>query len=266
MHPIEHLRHVARARGVDPTVLVAETAEAMTAMRMDPAGVVVACRRIVERHPDCGPLWWFASRLLAAADPRQSAREAVIEIERDPTPRRLADALPDESTVVMIGEGPAAVEGLVRRGDVRVLVVDSHHSATSVIRRLERSEVICEPVAPEGLGQAIATAAVVIVEARAVSPVRLIAAAGSLAAAAVAARVGVPLWVVAGVGRRVPDEYLTVMTERLCTEGEPWELDHDVVPVDLVTAMVTADGLQRGPEAVAPTCPFMPELLRTSPM
>ena len=36
-------------------------------------GLVVACRRIVERHPTSGPLWWFCASLLTASDPFRAA-------------------------------------------------------------------------------------------------------------------------------------------------------------------------------------------------
>ena len=41
MHPIEHLRYVARAQGADPTSLVEETAHALGSLRFDPSGLVV---------------------------------------------------------------------------------------------------------------------------------------------------------------------------------------------------------------------------------
>ena len=63
VHPIEHLRYVARAQGADSASLVEETAMALGSLRFDPAGLVVACRRIVERHPFNGPLWWLCSGL-----------------------------------------------------------------------------------------------------------------------------------------------------------------------------------------------------------
>ena len=69
MHPIEHLRYVARARGADPVSLVRETISAFGGLRHEPAGIVLAARRIVERHPTAGPLWWLCSHVLGATDP-----------------------------------------------------------------------------------------------------------------------------------------------------------------------------------------------------
>ena len=95
VHPIERLRYVARARGADAESLVRETAGALRGLGIDPSGLVVACRRIVERHPTCGPLWWLAARLLTSADPMAAARAAVAEIEADRTADVLASELPD---------------------------------------------------------------------------------------------------------------------------------------------------------------------------
>jgi hypothetical protein len=50
MHPIEHLRYVARATGADPVALVSETAQALFGLHMEPAGLVLAARRIVEQQ------------------------------------------------------------------------------------------------------------------------------------------------------------------------------------------------------------------------
>src|SRR5215212_5910505 len=68
VHPIERLRYVARASGVDQALLVRETASALGAFGSDPAGLVTACRRIVSRHPTAGALWWLCGRVLTAGD------------------------------------------------------------------------------------------------------------------------------------------------------------------------------------------------------
>jgi hypothetical protein len=83
MHPIEHLRYVARATGADPVSLVNETAQALRGLRSEPAGLVLAARRIVERHPTCAPLWWLCASVLAAADPFDRARELSALMDAD---------------------------------------------------------------------------------------------------------------------------------------------------------------------------------------
>ena len=69
MHPIERLRYVARADGAGPGVLVRETGLALCDMDLDPQSLVLACRRIVERHPTMAQLWWLCAHVLAAPDP-----------------------------------------------------------------------------------------------------------------------------------------------------------------------------------------------------
>ena len=176
----------------------------MSSMRFDPSGLVVACRRVVERHPECGPLWWLCAHLLTAQEPFQLAWELADEIDDDSTADALAAAIPDDAVVLTIGWTDIASRALTRRGDVTVLVVDSRHHGSSMMQRLERHDVACELVQAEAIGRAVPAADLVLVEAHAVSSDRVVAPIGSAAAAAVAATCGVPVWLVAGVGRRLP--------------------------------------------------------------
>src|SRR3954468_12753456 len=73
VHPIERLRYVARSSGAAQEVLVRETAAALAALGFDPPGLVTACRRILDRHPLSGPLWWLSARVLTAHDPMDEA-------------------------------------------------------------------------------------------------------------------------------------------------------------------------------------------------
>ena len=84
-------------------VLLEEAAIALGAFRDDPAGMVAACRRIIDRQLACGPLWWLCARILCGTDPMAEARAAVTDMEADPTARCLAAALPDDATVVVVG-------------------------------------------------------------------------------------------------------------------------------------------------------------------
>src|SRR3954451_3140179 len=126
MHPIERLRYVARASGADQRVLVHETATALRGLRLEPSGLVTACRRIVERHPTSGPLWWLCAKTLTAADPLAESWCCVQAIEEDPTADLLARALPDDATVCLVGSPTQVAHALSRRGDVMVLAADSH--------------------------------------------------------------------------------------------------------------------------------------------
>ena len=64
MHPIERLRYVARAGWAPPAVLAAEAAWALGDLALhEETAVLPACRRLLDRHPGCGPLWWVAALL-----------------------------------------------------------------------------------------------------------------------------------------------------------------------------------------------------------
>ena len=186
MHPIERLRYVARARGADAESLVRETAGALRGLELDPPGLVVACRRIVERHPTCGPLWWLCARMLTSADPMAAARAAIDEIACDRTTDRLVAELPDGATVATVGWPELAGQAVSRRGDVRVLAVDAGHQGSSFVQRLERHEVECELVPTEAAAIATAAADIVLVEAEALDGSRLVAPTGSAILAAAA--------------------------------------------------------------------------------
>ena len=100
MHPIEYLRHVARASGADPSMLISETAAALRAMRLDQPGFVLATRRIVDKHPTCAPLWWLCAGALSALDPSSRLRELAQEFDADLTAMHVLEAIHDDALVV----------------------------------------------------------------------------------------------------------------------------------------------------------------------
>jgi hypothetical protein len=266
VHPIEHLRYVARARGAGATALVREAATALASLRADHANLVVAARRIVERHPEAGPLWWMSAQLLTSGDPTSLAWEIAERIDDDPTPQQVAASLPDEATVLTIGWPELAGLGLMLRGDVRVLCADSRHEASAFMQRLERFEIECEPVPAESIARAAAAADLVLIETVAACPRRILSPVGSHVVAAVARTVAAPVWLVAGVGRRLPAEYVDAIADRVVGGASTWDHDIDDLPVPLVTHVVGERGLTDDVGAgLGPACPFAPELLRTSP-
>lgn len=264
MHPIEHLRYVARAQGADPAALATETAHALGAMRFDPTGLVVACRRIVERHPFTGPLWWLCSNVLTSSEPFEAAHELAQQIQRDRTGARLAAELPDDADVVTIGDPDVVGDGLVRRGDLRVLALDVGHTATSFVRRLERHDVDYEPIDAGAAGAVCRHADLVLVEALAVDRRRAIVPIGSSTLAAAATAWGTPVWLVAGVGRRLPEPVLDAMAaalDRAADDLDPWDLDVELLPSSLISDVVGPLGRQpMGPVAITAECPVAHEL------
>jgi hypothetical protein len=94
VHPIEMLRAVARSRGGDPGQIGAEAAWCLAALAAeDPAAVLPACRRLLERHPGCGPLWWVSARVLVAGDPVAEAESCAALLLDDRTDRSVRSAL-----------------------------------------------------------------------------------------------------------------------------------------------------------------------------
>jgi hypothetical protein len=254
MHPIERLRHVARTEGAGASVLVREAAGALACFGSDPQGMVIACRRLVERHPAIGPMWWLAAHVLAAGEPVAAAWRAADELDADTTAQRLAADLPDDATVLVLGRPELAAEAVRRRADLEVLVVDAAGEAAGLARRLRGAGVDALEVPDAGLGSAVAEADLVLLEAGALGHGGLVAVAGSRAAAAVARHAATPVWAVAGVGRALPDGLWDALVERLhAGETEPWDRADEVVPLDLVDEVIGVS---------APSCPVAPELLK----
>jgi hypothetical protein len=263
VHPIERLRYVARASGADQAALVRETAGSLGAFRDDPAGMVMACRRMLARHLTSGPLWWLSSRVCTGVDPMREAWNAVDDFEADRTPRELSLALPDDAVVCVLGWPEVIAEALPARGDLDVLVVDVVGEGSGLVRRLRRSDMEATDVPLAGLGAAAAAADVVLLEAQCAGPQSFISLAGSRAAAAVARHAGHEVWLVAGVGRMLPARLWDVIEGRLDARDEPWELDDEVVPLDLATSICGPSGPEPVDIALRRVdCPIAVELFK----
>lgn len=261
MHPIEHLRYVARAGGADPVDLAAEAAHALGAFDDDPAGLVAAARQLVARHRAVGPLWWLCSRVLVAPDPMVEALAAAEELAEDPTDGVLAAFLPDEARVLVVGWPPTVVPALARRGDLDVLAADDG-TGVDVGRALGRVDIPVLDVTSQAVGAAAATVDVVLLEASAAGPTSALCVPGSRAAAAVARAAGRTVWLVAPVGRVLPGPTYDACLAAAVDPDEPWESDLDVVPLALVDRVVGPDGPVEVAVGVgSPGCPVAPELL-----
>lgn len=265
MHPIEHLRYVARATGADPAVVAREAADALVEMaRIQPAGLVPACRRLIERHVASGPVWWLSARMLRSDDPAGAGRQSAAELDSDPTPGHLADALPDSATVVVVGWPDVSADGLRQRGDAELLVVDWASEGEQFARRLRDRGSEVSLVPESGAGPAAVVADLVLVEALAAGPAGVLAVPGSLAVAAVAAHQQVPVWAVTGVGRVLPEQLWAALVNQLDESGlEPWDRSAEVVPADLFSQVVGPEGVMDAATGLqASTCPAAPELFR----
>ena len=190
MHSFEHLRYLARSDGASQKALVYETAEALLGFNHDPAGLLVACRRLLDRQPGSGPLLWLAARALAAADLAQEIRDCVAAIADDATVQVLERQLPIDAKVCVLGYSELVASSLRRRGDASVLVVDVLGEAAQMVRRLLRTDqknsdrvhgdrkhrdaqyqqFSVHEVAEFGLGAATAASDLLILESAAVGP------------------------------------------------------------------------------------------------
>jgi len=104
VHPIERLRYVARAGWGAPDVLAAEAAWALADLaEREPQAVLPSCRRLLDRHPGCGPMWWVAARIVTAGDPVAEAERCADALECDVTDALLEDALPEGARTVRRG-------------------------------------------------------------------------------------------------------------------------------------------------------------------
>jgi hypothetical protein len=265
MHPIEHLRYVARASGADPALIAQEAAGALAEMvRIQPSGLVPACRRLIERHVAAGPVWWLSARMLAADDPARAARDAADALDADPTAGHVSGQIPDGATALVVGWPDVCSEALRGRGDIEVLVVSSAGEGDALARRLIDRDVEAALVRDAGIGPAAAVADLVLVEATAAGPTGLLAAPGSLAAAAVAHHRMVPVWGVTGVGRVLPERLWDALLNRLDDSGEePWQRRVELVPADLLSCVAGPEGVGEAESGLRlTTCPAAPELFR----
>lgn len=263
VHPIEQLRYVARASGADATLLVQEAASALGVFAQDPPGLVTACRRLLTRQPEVGPLWWMSARLVTTSDARAEARRVISELGSDPTSRNLSHDLPDSARILIAGWPDMIVGALPRRGDVSVLVLDVEGQGHSVVRRLDRADVVAEQVDPAHVVGAVEESSLVLLEAAAVGPAAALVDVGSVAAAAVARVANVPVWLVAGVGRHLPEAYWQAIVERTADPDVPAFLaPYEILSLGLVDRLVTPVGVQKPGELGVPDCPVAQELLR----
>ena len=234
---------MARATGADPVSLVSETAQALRGLRSEPAGLVLAARRIVERHPTCAPLWWLCASVLAAADPFEKARELGDRMDTDETTNHLVDALPAEATVCIVGWSPTALEALARRGDCRAIIVDSFGRGDAAVNALERLDIEVQGVTLEHAAIGVQMSDVVIIDALGCGGTEVLSIGGSHAVAALAYCENKPAWTVTRLGTRLPIELWNAMKLANRDADAPWRSDVDVIPRQLLGRFVGPTGI-----------------------
>jgi hypothetical protein len=256
--PFERLRHIARSADDDRT-LAAEAADCLAAFDDDPAGIVVACRRLLDHHPTSPLLWWLCARVLSSPDPSDAAWEAEGLVRDDHTPGRLAGVLPfpPERPVAVLGWPELTAEALDSRPDLEVLVVrgvgDDHWR-----RRLARSQASARPV---DVAEAAANdPSHVLVELVGASPDRVLVAEGTSWVLEELTRPTTIVWFVAGTGRVLPARLFDAMLAKI---GELDDHGLELVDVQHADRVAGPTGLER-PDQVhrLVDAPIAPELLR----
>lgn len=261
MHPIERLRWIARADDEPAASLASEAAWTLGELaQQEPTALLTACRRLLDRHPACGPLWWVSARLAAADDPVEVARRAAAELCSDTTPGRLARALRTSITaadvVALTMPVELSVASLEASKPHPVRVLGLPWSLRRAMRAL--SEVASDVTgwSPGEEREALEGASVLIVEALAAGPRAVLVDAGVAAAVQAALDGSVPPWIVIGAGRALPGQLFNAAAERAADAADEVALDTFALAVG---AQLTGDP---GAVAAQVSCPAGPELLR----
>lgn len=252
-NPFEWLRAMARRGDDDDDDLLAEAAYALGGLGGEPAGLVVAARRLLAHHPRHGGLWWVASHVLCAADSNAGARTCRELLDGDRTVARLAGALPfqeDGEQLAVAGWSDAIERALDERPDLDVLAVVDRDDWTVARRARQRAEVV------DAWELADRDVRIVLAATRAAGPRSAIT---DIVLEDVRAEVPrVDVWLVAPQSRLLPGPLFDAMQRGLRD-------DETVTTVEL-----SAIDRGAGPHGVEPPgelparvqCPVAPELLR----
>lgn len=263
MHPIERLRHVARASGAPAGLLATETANALMSFVGDDAALLTACQRVVSRQPTAAAIAWLCAHVLSAPEPSRALWEAADEIEADRTPQHLIDGLDDEPVVLTLGWPGFVSELLRRRGDVRLLALDTDGWVERSADRASENGHDVTLIPPEGISQAVVDATHVVVDVLAAGPDAALVAQGALAAAVLGRHFERSVWAVAPVGTVLPQKMYAGVTRRWHeSDSDPlWWRPVEEMPLDLFDRVATPGGVVAGADAARTTsCPIVPEL------
>lgn len=240
---------MARAVEAPDDSVLREAAISLARFADDQPALVTACRRLVDRHPANGPVWWLAASMLTSIDPVDTARTCVQRSDADATLADVSAALPDDATVSVLGWPPRLADALAPRGDLDVRVIDVEGDGPGFVHLLDDLDVQATDVDVIGMGGAVATSDLVLLEASAIGPEVAVSPSGSWPMAALARTASVPVWLVGGVGRVVGASTWPALFGRLVGGAvAPWEGDVDRLPLDLVDRIFGDDEVVEAPE------------------
>lgn len=234
-------------------MLTQEAASALAVFARDPHALLTGAKSLLAKQAAIGPVWWMCSHLLIDADAREASRRVSRELADDPTPRSLVEAIPEGATVTISGWPDLTIRALVDRPDLNVLVLDVEGQGHSAVRRLDRHDVIAETVDPAHLAGAVAEADVCIVEVGAMGEASGLTDVGGFSLAAVAGAMSTPCWLVAGVGRELPEPYWQEIVQRVAEPDLPAFCESFEVVGRSMFSRTFGPGID---------CPTLPELLR----
>jgi hypothetical protein len=264
VQPFERLRYLARWSDEDDGALVSEAADCLAGFADDPAGLVVACRRLLSYHPASGALWWLCARVLTAPDPADAAWQAWSLVNEDETAERLSGLLPfpHDEPIAVLGWPDLAGTALVERPDLDVLAVRRRSGDDHLRARRARREPPVRVVSEVEVGALEPSH--LLVEATAASPSCAVVPDAAPDLLAELASGGTTAWLVAGVGRVLPERLFLSLRHEL-ERGDPDRAAYarvDIAGFARVagpTGLDAPDGLSRRVDA-----PVAPELLRLS--
>jgi hypothetical protein len=260
--PFERLRALARYAG-DDRGLVLEAADCLADFARDTTQLVTVCRRLLAHHPSCGPLWWLCARIIAAPDPADAARDSIRRLESDRTAARLSSLLPfpHDEPVAVLGWPETVADALADRPDLDVVSIRSPGDRFAH-RRLATGGYGVR-VVDETEAMAL-TPTHVLVEVLVTSPTTAVVPEGTENLLSSLAQA--QLWLVAGVGRLLPERLFAAVRAQVERGGDSLDAD----PVDGELIDVTRAVSVAGPAGLDPPerlatrvdCPIAPELLR----
>lgn len=225
-HPLEQLRYVARSWEIGEELPALEVASVLGQLAEEsPSMLLQACRRMIEYFPGSGVAWWLSARAISAPDPAEAIWAAADELAEDPTPRELAEALPEQASVAFSPLTSVVSAALRLRKDVRPQ------------RKLGPAQML-------------------VVGAQAAGPAGVLVTQRSARAVVAAGSAGKPVWAVLARGALLPAE----LWEHLLDLALPGQ-QAEVVEAGALAAVVgEAGSLPPAPALAKTTCPPVAEL------
>ena len=202
MHPIEHLRYVARYRGGDAVGVAEEAAIALGSLGSDARALVPSCRRLLEAHPSCGPLYWVAARLICAEHLGDEVSKVLDLLRSDPTSEELAAGLESSADVAAEASG-LVISALGMRPDVEIRLLGPAHELRTGLRAFGFDANVSGWDIDEA-DDAVVDADLAVVDALIAGPQGFIVTEAGRHLARSAQRARIPLWVCVGTGRLLP--------------------------------------------------------------